>query len=151
VKKTHGFDKIRKKLLDLKPEILDKHFHKFHEEVIAEIDCMDCAACCKTISPAMRDADLLRMVKPLKMKPSEIFETYMNRDAEGDYVFISSPCPFLAYDNACSIYEHRPGACREYPHTNRVQMHRILELTFRNASVCPAVKEIIIRIDSIQD
>ena len=141
---------IRKKLTSLKPSILDKLFHQFHEEVFSEIDCLKCAACCKTISPAMRDVDLLRMSKPLKMKPSKIFEKYMNRDEDGDYVFKSSPCPFLASDNACSIYEFRPKACREYPHTNRPQMKQILDLTFKNATVCPAVKEILKRIDSTE-
>jgi Fe-S-cluster containining protein len=150
MKKTPGFEVLRGKLKSLKPAILDKYFHTFHEEVFAEINCMDCGACCKTISPAMRDVDLLRMAKPLKMKPSEIFETYMKKDDEGDYVFRSSPCPFLGSDNACSIYDYRPRACREYPHTDRTQMHQILELTFKNASVCPAVKKILKRIDSAQ-
>jgi Fe-S-cluster containining protein len=74
----------------------------------------------------------------------------MDRDEDGDYVFKSSPCPFLASDNACSIYEFRPKACREYPHTNRPQMKQILDLTFKNATVCPAVKEILKRIDSTE-
>ncbi len=30
-----------------------------------------------------------------------------------------SPCPFLGDDNYCSVYEARPKACREYPHTDR--------------------------------
>ena len=150
MKKTPGFDKIRKNLSGMKPSLLDKRFHELHEEVFSEINCLDCAACCKTISPAMRDIDLLRMSKPLKMKPSEIFETYMKKDEDGDYVFRSSPCPFLGSDNACSIYEYRPKACREYPHTNRPRMHQILELTFRNSTVCPAVREILKRIDSTE-
>ena len=131
----------------MKPELLDRKFHRLHDEVFAEIDCMDCAACCKSISPAMRDVDLVRMSKPLKMKPSKIFQKYMKIDEDGDYVFTSTPCPFLAADNVCKIYDYRPKACREYPHTDRAGMHCILELTFRNYSVCPAVKEIIKRID----
>jgi len=53
-----------------------------------------------------------------------------------------APCPFLAADNRCTIYESRPTACREYPHTNRKKMQQILDLTYRNTLVCPAVLKI---------
>ena len=73
------------------------------------------------------------------MKPSEFITTYLKIDTEGDYVLQSAPCPFLGSDNYCSVYEHRPRACREYPHTNRRKMQQILDLTYRNTLVCPAV------------
>ena len=63
-------------------------------------------------------------------------------DEEQDYVLTQAPCHFLGPDNKCSIYEHRPLACREYPHTNRKNMHQILNLTEKNTRVCPAVAEI---------
>ena len=63
-------------------------------------------------------------------------------DEEGDFVLHTAPCPFLAEDNLCRIYDDRPQACREYPHTNRKKMHQILDITFRNTLVCPAVLEI---------
>jgi hypothetical protein len=49
-------------------------------------------------------------------------------------------------DNYCMIYEIRPRACREYPHTNRRRFHQILKLTWRNTLVCPAVLEIVARL-----
>ena len=150
MKETEGFGVLRKKLRRMKPEKLDELFHTLHEEVFAQIDCLSCAACCKTISPAVRDVDITRLSKTLKMKPSEISEKYFYRDEEGDYVFHDHPCPFLLSDNKCAVYQSRPGACREYPHTDRVHMHQILELTFRNASVCPAVKEILKKIASAE-
>jgi len=55
----------------------------------------------------------------------------------------SSPCAFLGGDNYCSIYEVRPKACREYPHTDRKNMAQVLNLTYRNTMVCPAVAEIV--------
>jgi Fe-S-cluster containining protein len=63
-------------------------------------------------------------------------------DEEGDFVLKKAPCPFLNADNYCSIYNSRPTACREYPHTNRKKMRQILDLTFRNTLVCPAVLKI---------
>mgnify|MGYP003719724549 CR=1 FL=1 len=67
-------------------------------------------------------------------------------DDENDYVLQSSPCTFLNDDNTCFIYDYRPQACREYPHTDRKKMHQILNLTLENTTVCPAVSEIVDRI-----
>jgi hypothetical protein len=39
-------------------------------------------------------------------------------------------------------------ACREYPHTDRHKQHQILNLTRKNAEVCPAVFEIVERLKS---
>ncbi|MCP3932375.1 MAG: YkgJ family cysteine cluster protein, partial [Bacteroidetes bacterium] len=49
-------------------------------------------------------------------------------------------------ENYCSIYEVRPKACKEYPHTNRKNFHQILNLTLKNYSICPAVFEIVNRL-----
>jgi len=55
-------------------------------------------------------------------------------------VYRHTPCAFLAEDNSCQIYEVRPKACREYPHTD---MHKInLSIMRQNIAVCPAVYEI---------
>ena len=70
-------------------------------------------------------------------------EKYVVKDEDGDYVFKQTPCVFLGADNFCSIYEARPNACREYPHTNRKKMHQILDLTIKNAEICPAVVRIL--------
>jgi len=44
------------------------------------------------------------------------------------------------------VYEVRPKACREFPHTDRNRMHQILELTRKNVEVCPAVFDMVERI-----
>ncbi|MBT6808887.1 MAG: YkgJ family cysteine cluster protein, partial [Flavobacteriales bacterium] len=55
----------------------------------------------------------------------------------------SVPCTFLGMDNYCSIYEVRPKACREFPHTDRIKQHQLLGITEKNVEVCPAVFNII--------
>ena len=67
-------------------------------------------------------------------------------DEDSDYVLKSSPCSFLNEDNTCSIYEFRPLACAEYPHTNRKNMNQILDLTLKNAEICPAVATIVTKL-----
>jgi Fe-S-cluster containining protein len=90
----------------------------------------------------MHESDIRRMAVKMKMKPAVFFETYLIIDDEGEYVFKQVPCPFLRSDNYCSIYENRPKACREYPHTNRKRFYQILDLAVRNSKVCPAVNNI---------
>lgn len=122
---------------------VDLAFHELHESVFEKTDCLTCANCCKTTSPIFYPTDIERAAKYLRMKPGDFVEQYLKIDADKDYVLQSSPCAFLGNDNACSIYESRPKACREYPHTDRKKMVQIMELTHKNTLVCPAVFEIV--------
>jgi uncharacterized protein len=89
------------------------------------------------------------VARSLRMKPGAFVEKYLRIDEDGDYVLKSSPCPFLAGDNYCSVYADRPKACREYPHTDRKKMVQIMDLTLKNTLVCPAVFEMVERIKAI--
>jgi Fe-S-cluster containining protein len=141
--------KLTQKLKKLPGKKLDQAFLENHEEVFEEIDCLSCANCCKTTSPIFRDIDIERLSKRLKLTSSEFIENYLKMDHESDYVLKSSPCTFLQDDNKCSVYEDRPLACKEYPHTNRKKMHQILNLTLKNTEVCPAVAQIFENLRSI--
>ncbi len=133
---------IFKKLKKMRPKLLDQAFAEAHEEVFSEIDCLSCANCCKTAGPRLLEKDIDRIAKHLRMKPSDFMDRYVKIDEDQDLIFNALPCPFLGSDNYCSIYEVRPKACRDYPHTNRNRMHQILKLTEKNANLCPAVFEI---------
>lgn len=127
------------------PRKVDDAFHQVHDEVFAETDCLTCANCCKTTSPIFYQTDIERVAKAMCMKPGVFVETYLRIDDDNDYVLKSSPCPFLDEDNSCKVYDDRPKACREYPHTNRKKMVQIMDLTYKNTLVCPAVLEIVER------
>lgn len=127
---------------------LDSWFHKEHEEVFKTLDCLDCANCCKTTSPIFRDADIRRIAKYLRMKEAAFIEQYLRLDEDQDFVLQKTPCSFLGLDHKCSIYDHRPLACREYPHTDRKNMHQILKITEKNTQICPAVAKIMDKIMS---
>ena len=125
---------------------VDDAFHEMHDEVFAETDCLTCANCCKTTSPIFYQTDIERASKFLRMKPGVFIEKYLRVDEDKDYVLKASPCAFLGSDNYCSIYESRPKACREYPHTDRKKIIQIMDLTYKNTLVCPAVFEMIERL-----
>lgn len=126
---------------------LDQQVAVLHDEVFEEINCLDCANCCKTTSPIFRDKDIDRLASHLRIRPAAFVEQYLHLDNEGHYVLNSAPCPFLGPDNYCSVYESRPLACREYPHTDRKNFHQILGLTLKNTEICPAALEVVQRLE----
>ena len=126
------FKKNKKKI-----ENADELILKLHKQAFKEVDCLQCANCCRTLGPRITDKDIDQIAKSLRIKPSKVIENYLRIDEDGDYVFQSMPCPFLMNDNYCSIYENRPKACREYPHTDRRKFYQIYHLTVKNAYTCP--------------
>ncbi|HEN2441777.1 TPA: YkgJ family cysteine cluster protein [Streptococcus agalactiae] len=101
----------RKFLASLKkkaPKNLDKIVQQIHQEVFQEIDC------------------------------TAFEDLFLEVDEDGDKVFKAMPCPFLGDDNLCSIYDVRPKACREFPHTDRKKIYQINNLTIKNTLTCPA-------------
>jgi Fe-S-cluster containining protein len=134
------------KLKKVKPKALDAAFHTEHELAFEQINCLNCANCCKTTGPLFTNTDIDRLSKHFKISTAQFIEQYLRVDEEGDFVLQQVPCPFLDSDNYCGVYEVRPKACREYPHTDRNKMHQILRLTQKNAELCPAVYTLVERL-----
>ena len=139
--------KLMQQLKSLNTHDTDELFHTAHEDVFAETDCLKCANCCKTTSPLLLRQDIDRLASATKMPVKQFFQKYVRTDEDNDWVFNTAPCPFLGDDNYCNVYNDRPKACREYPHTNQRKMQQILPLTLTNASICPAVFEILERLE----
>lgn len=133
------FAKLKKK----PPKNLDVVMQQLHEEEFQQTDCLKCANCCKTTGPLFTDKDIERISKHFKMKPQQFIDTYLQIDEDKDYVLQSVPCTFLGADNYCSIYEVRPKACREFPHTDRKKFQQISNLTLKNVAICPAAYNIV--------
>ena len=131
----------KKNLKQLKK--MDCEIHELHHTYTDKIDCLQCANCCKTLGPLITDADIKRMAKALRLSPSEVVASYLRIDEDGDYVFKEMPCPFLMADNYCIIYENRPKACREYPHTDRKKFYQVFNLSIKNAYTCPIAYEVL--------
>jgi uncharacterized protein len=130
-------------------EKMDNQVHALHKEASERIECLQCANCCKSLGPAIYDKDIDRMAKALKMKPSEVVKNYLRVDEDNDYVFKTMPCPFLMPDNYCSIYESRPKACREYPHTDRKNFVQIYKLTVKNTYTCPIAFDVLLNLTKL--
>ena len=133
------FNKLRKK----PPKQLDYLMQELHESEFERTNCLQCANCCKTTGPLFTDKDIERISKYFKLKPQQFVERFLRLDEENDYVLQSVPCTFLGQDNYCSIYDVRPKACREFPHTDRKKFHQISKLTMKNVGICPAAYNIV--------
>lgn len=118
---------------------LDYEVENLHNKAFTQINCLQCANCCRTLGPRLTNTDIERIAKFLKTKAINIIEKYLRVDDDGDYVFKQMPCPFLSPDNYCQIYPQRPKACKEYPHTNRRKFIQIIDLSLKNTETCPAV------------
>tara|TARA_R110002073_G_scaffold95059_2_gene220916 strand:+ start:8820 stop:9311 length:492 start_codon:yes stop_codon:yes gene_type:complete len=133
------FTKLKKK----PPKQLDYIMQELHEAEFKKTDCLKCANCCKTTGPLFTSKDIERISKYLKLKPKQFTEQFLLLDEDNDYVLQAVPCTFLGADNYCSIYEVRPKACREFPHTNRKKFQQITNLTLKNVAICPAAYNIV--------
>ena len=114
-----------------------KALPELHEEAFAKIDCLECGNCCRNHSPRFKQPDIKRIAKSLKMKEGDLVANYLKLDEEGDYVARQKPCPFLAEDNTCNIYDDRPSDCRRYPYTDEDVLLKRVPLTLKNTLVCP--------------
>lgn len=138
------FKRIKKK----KPKNLDSLVHQLDYEFFKKFDCLDCANCCKTLGPRILNKDIERLSKHLKLSQNQFIDKYLKIDEDNDYVFKAMPCPFLDSDNYCLVYENRPKACREYPHTSQRRFYQVLDQTLLNTETCPAVFEIVEKLKS---
>ena len=132
------YNKNKKKL-----EGMDLQVHALHDKISAQTDCLSCGNCCRTLGPRITDKDVEKIGKALRLKTNDVIAKYFRIDEDNDMVFQNMPCPFLGTDNYCSIYESRPKACREYPHTDRKRFYQIYTLSVKNAETCPIVYQVL--------
>jgi len=136
-----------KRLINRLSKLNDKKLNPItiglHEKAFEKVDCLVCANCCKSIPPIINETDARRIAKHLGMKVTAFKDKYIKVDEDMDMVMNQSPCPFLQDDNKCLIYEYRPKACREYPHTEDYEFTKNLKLHAVNVRYCPAVFHIL--------
>ncbi|SFS29895.1 YkgJ family cysteine cluster protein [Lutibacter maritimus] len=134
------FQKLKKRT----PKNLDLIMQDLHTEEFEKTDCLTCGNCCKTTSPIFTIKDIERISKHFRMKVLDFTNQYLKRDEDDFYVLQTAPCSFLDLeDNMCTIYDVRPKACSEYPHTDRRKFIQITNLTIKNTEICPAAYNIV--------
>jgi Fe-S-cluster containining protein len=116
------------------------------EEVWAEIDCTQCANCCRTTMTCVVPDEFAPLARVLGLSLDELkaqvlkMEDDVGEMGERGWV-LPYPCPLLD-GNLCRVYDERPQQCRDYPylHTD-FRSHSISRFT--NAEICPIVFNVI--------
>ena len=127
------------------PKGLDQLTQKLSKEVWAEVDCLTCANCCKSMSPTFTKTDIKRISAHLKMTPASFTAAYLEYDKkDNDWINISRPCQFLNLkSNMCSIYEVRPADCSGFPHLTKKKMTEYMHVHKQNIEYCPATYKMV--------
>ncbi len=129
---------------------LSAHHHRVEElqavagTVAKEIDCTACANCCRHSIVNVTSADIASIAGHLGIEPAEAEHRFTLPDPEDSARRILQStrdgCVFL-HGNLCSIYEHRPKACQDFPHVAH-GTHSLggrVESLCRWAALCPIV------------
>ena len=134
------------KLDVLVPEDMPEIVAETDATVWRDINCMECANCCKTMTPTFTKKDITRISAHLEMTPKEFTIKWLKKEEDSnDMVNTTQPCQFLA-GNICSIYEVRPADCAEFPHHNKKPFD-LYNDTFKNNLIhCPATLTLVDRL-----
>jgi len=120
---------------------VDRIVHQLNKKYCQEIDCTDCANCCKKLAPALSQEETERIASFLKLTYGEFEEKYIKRKTPQGILLKGPECPFLS-ENKCSVYEYRPEACRSYPHLHRDNINHRLISFVDNTFICPIAYKI---------
>ncbi len=99
----------------------DRVLRRIAEEIQNQIDCTQCANCCRVATAVLSDRDVSRMARFLRVSESAFLERYTTESEEEGRILKrseSSGCVFLS-GNYCSVYDARPDTCQRFPHVVR--------------------------------
>jgi uncharacterized protein len=98
----------------------ERRLRRFGEEIEAEIDCTQCANCCRVTEVGINQRDIEKLAKFIGVREQEFAREFTARDAVGAKILKrnESGCVFLQ-GNLCSVYEARPQNCANFPHVVR--------------------------------
>lgn len=110
----------------------------------AKTDCMDCANCCKTMSPTYSQRDISRISKYLGMTSKAFTDKWLYKDQEGDWINKKQPCQFLDQKtNLCGIYDVRPRDCAGFPYHSTKKIKDYGHMYRQNVEFCPATNRLV--------
>jgi len=136
----HFLSRLEKKA----PKNLHEYTLEADKAVWKKIDCLDCANCCKTMSPTYTVKDIKRIANFLGMTAKSFREKWLYKDNTGDWMNKSQPCQFLDLEtNKCGIYSVRPRDCAGFPHHTQKKMADYMHMYKQNIEYCPATYSLV--------
>ena len=99
----------------------DRRLQRFAEEIQEQIDCTQCANCCRVTETGIQERDVERLAKFIGVTREEFLRDYSMSASDGELILKRDEhgcCVFLK-GNLCSVYEARPQNCAKFPHLVR--------------------------------
>jgi uncharacterized protein len=97
----------------------EKPFQILASDVQQQIDCTNCANCCRHSVVSVNKLEIENIARHLGMTPEAVARLYTvpDSDAPNSRTLLNSRegCVFLD-SNLCMIYDARPRTCRDFPH-----------------------------------
>jgi hypothetical protein len=99
----------------------DRILRRIAEGIQDQIDCTQCAECCRVATVTLAERDVERLARYLRMGRAQFLAGYTAQSEDEGLILKrtdESGCVFLD-GNACSVYEARPETCQRFPHVVR--------------------------------
>jgi uncharacterized protein len=110
----------------------------------AKTDCLDCANCCKSMSPTYTRKDIGRISEYLGMTKKSFTDKWLYKDRTGDWINKKQPCQFLDLKtNMCNIYDVRPKDCAGFPYHGSKKVKDYGHVFKQNVEFCPATYRLV--------
>ncbi len=120
----------------------DRILRRIAEGVEEQIDCTECANCCKVATVQLSERDVDRLAPYLRISPARFLADYAVTSEEEGRILrrVETGCVFLS-GRECTVYDARPDICQRFPHMVRGQgsiASRMWQFVDR-ACYCPIV------------
>jgi uncharacterized protein len=122
----------------------ERKFRRIAEAIEDEIDCMQCAECCRVAAIVpLQERDVEKLARFLRISPERFIAGYTQQHPDEGMILRHTqgePCMFLS-GNECTVYAARPSICVSFPHLVRGAgsiAHRMWQFIDR-ACYCPIV------------
>ncbi len=141
---NYRFRDYLKHITRLSSEEVDQLVFQLAARTWQTIDCTNCGNCCREVSPGFDEKDVERLAGHLGMSGSQFASQYLKPAEPAEEclgVMRAQPCPFLK-ENRCSVYEHRPANCRNYPYLDKPDFTARTLAMIGRLGECPAVFQV---------
>jgi Fe-S-cluster containining protein len=99
----------------------DRILRRIAEGIEEQIDCTQCANCCRVATVKLSERDVERLARYLRIRPPEFVSQYTSESEEEGVILRrtgETGCVFLE-GTSCTVYDARPDTCERFPHLVR--------------------------------
>ena len=99
----------------------DRILRRIAEGIEEQIDCTECANCCKVATAVVSERDVERLARYLRIPVARFLAEYtVESEEEGRILKRTDETGCVFLDGLeCTVYEARPDTCQRFPHLVR--------------------------------